>query len=199
MPIAVHTDEANEQHYEVRRPHLGRRWRAQGLGSRVSSANQRALPVVWPTGRCPPSTTCFAWASTSSTRAACTRRAATRSARQRPTCSVRHSGLPGAASRSAHCAHEGGRRACASHGALVGAALTCERADLKDGREILELGCGWGSFSLYAAAQFPKSKVCTCWRHGGSRDVARGRHTDARACGRDRRAFAICARAAGRR
>jgi cyclopropane fatty-acyl-phospholipid synthase-like methyltransferase len=26
-------------------------------------------------------------------------------------------------------------------------------------QEILELGCGWGSFSLYAAAAYPKSKV----------------------------------------
>jgi hypothetical protein len=26
-------------------------------------------------------------------------------------------------------------------------------------QEILELGCGWGSFSLFAAAAYPKSKV----------------------------------------
>ena len=28
-------------------------------------------------------------------------------------------------------------------------ALTCQRARLKDGDSILELGCGWGSLSLY--------------------------------------------------
>ena len=28
-------------------------------------------------------------------------------------------------------------------------ALTCERADLKSGQNVLELGCGWGSLSLY--------------------------------------------------
>lgn len=37
--------------------------------------------------------------------------------------------------------------------------LTCRRANLEDGQEILELGCGWGSLSLYMAQQFPKSKI----------------------------------------
>jgi len=36
-------------------------------------------------------------------------------------------------------------------------ALTCERAELKDGQRVLELGCGWGSLSLYMAAKFPGS------------------------------------------
>ncbi len=35
--------------------------------------------------------------------------------------------------------------------------LTCLRAELKDGQEVLELGCGWGSLSLYMAAHYPKS------------------------------------------
>src|SRR3989442_894036 len=33
--------------------------------------------------------------------------------------------------------------------------LTCERAELKDGMDVLELGCGWGSLSLFMAAKFP--------------------------------------------
>jgi cyclopropane-fatty-acyl-phospholipid synthase len=32
--------------------------------------------------------------------------------------------------------------------------LTCKRAEIADGQRILELGCGWGSFSLFAAEQF---------------------------------------------
>ncbi|MGZ3943875.1 MAG: SAM-dependent methyltransferase [Mucilaginibacter sp.] len=36
-------------------------------------------------------------------------------------------------------------------------ALTCERAGLKDGQQVLELGCGWGSLSLYMAVKYPKS------------------------------------------
>lgn len=36
-------------------------------------------------------------------------------------------------------------------------ALTCARAELADGQDVLELGCGWGSLSLYMAAKFPNS------------------------------------------
>lgn len=35
--------------------------------------------------------------------------------------------------------------------------LTCQRAELKDGQNVLELGCGWGSLSLFMAAKYPKS------------------------------------------
>ena len=34
---------------------------------------------------------------------------------------------------------------------------TVEHADLADGQSILELGCGWGSLSLWTARQFPHS------------------------------------------
>lgn len=37
--------------------------------------------------------------------------------------------------------------------------LTCERAELKNGMDILELGCGWGSLSLFIAEKFPDSRV----------------------------------------
>lgn len=33
--------------------------------------------------------------------------------------------------------------------------LTIERADIQNGNTVLDLGCGWGSFSLYAAQKFP--------------------------------------------
>jgi cyclopropane-fatty-acyl-phospholipid synthase len=36
---------------------------------------------------------------------------------------------------------------------------TAEHADLADGQSILELGCGWGSLSLWMARQFPKARV----------------------------------------
>jgi cyclopropane-fatty-acyl-phospholipid synthase len=35
--------------------------------------------------------------------------------------------------------------------------LTCTRAELKEGQQVLELGCGWGSLSLFMAAKFPTS------------------------------------------
>jgi len=37
--------------------------------------------------------------------------------------------------------------------------LTCERAELADGQQILELGCGWGSLSLWMAEHYPKSSI----------------------------------------
>jgi cyclopropane-fatty-acyl-phospholipid synthase len=38
-------------------------------------------------------------------------------------------------------------------------ALTCERARLADGERILELGCGWGSLSLWMAANYPRARI----------------------------------------
>jgi cyclopropane-fatty-acyl-phospholipid synthase len=38
-------------------------------------------------------------------------------------------------------------------------AVTGERAGLADGQRILELGCGWGSLSLYMAERFPHSQI----------------------------------------
>jgi cyclopropane-fatty-acyl-phospholipid synthase len=38
-------------------------------------------------------------------------------------------------------------------------ALTCQRAQIGDGQNILELGCGWGSLSLYLARNFPQSRI----------------------------------------
>ncbi len=35
--------------------------------------------------------------------------------------------------------------------------LTCERAELQNGQQVLELGCGWGSLSLFMAAKYPQS------------------------------------------
>jgi len=38
-------------------------------------------------------------------------------------------------------------------------ALTSERAQLRDGDQILELGCGWGSLTLWMAAHFPNARI----------------------------------------
>ena len=37
-------------------------------------------------------------------------------------------------------------------------ALSAERAGIEDGQNVLDLGCGWGSFTLWAAEQFPDSR-----------------------------------------
>ncbi|MFV8835381.1 cyclopropane-fatty-acyl-phospholipid synthase family protein [Aquisalimonas sp.] len=36
-------------------------------------------------------------------------------------------------------------------------ALTCERAGLESGQDVLELGCGWGALSLWMAEHYPES------------------------------------------
>ncbi|MGI9430444.1 MAG: SAM-dependent methyltransferase [Bythopirellula sp.] len=38
-------------------------------------------------------------------------------------------------------------------------AITCQRAELHDGHNILELGCGWGSLSLWMAERYPSSTI----------------------------------------
>ena len=38
-------------------------------------------------------------------------------------------------------------------------AKTCRRAELSDGQNILELGCGWGSLSLWMAQSYPGSRI----------------------------------------
>jgi cyclopropane-fatty-acyl-phospholipid synthase len=37
--------------------------------------------------------------------------------------------------------------------------ITCERAEISNGQRILELGCGWGSLSLWMAKQYPDSQI----------------------------------------
>lgn len=38
-------------------------------------------------------------------------------------------------------------------------ALTCERAGLEDGMEVLDLGCGWGSLTFWAAERYPAARI----------------------------------------
>jgi cyclopropane-fatty-acyl-phospholipid synthase len=38
-------------------------------------------------------------------------------------------------------------------------ALTCERAGIEDGMEILDLGCGWGSLTFWLLERYPSARV----------------------------------------
>jgi len=53
--------------------------------------------------------------------------------------------------------------------------LTCERAGLTDGQEVLELGCGWGSLSLWMAEHFPASRVLSVSNSASQRAFILGR------------------------
>ncbi|KAJ6594373.1 S-adenosyl-L-methionine-dependent methyltransferase [Mycena capillaripes] len=35
----------------------------------------------------------------------------------------------------------------------------CQKAQLKDGQDVLDLGCGWGSLSLFLAQKYPNSRI----------------------------------------
>ena len=37
--------------------------------------------------------------------------------------------------------------------------ITCARARLADGQDVLELGCGWGSLTLWMAERYPASRI----------------------------------------
>jgi cyclopropane-fatty-acyl-phospholipid synthase len=48
--------------------------------------------------------------------------------------------------------------------------LTCERARIEDGQTILDLGCGWGSFALFAAERFPNARITAVSNSGSQRE-----------------------------
>lgn len=57
---------------------------------------------------------------------------------------------------SAGCWPAGVTTLAQSEDAMLG--LTAARARIENGQEVLELGCGWGSFSLFAAEKWPHSR-----------------------------------------
>lgn len=48
--------------------------------------------------------------------------------------------------------------------------LTARRADLQDGQRVLDLGCGWGSFTLWAAERYPRSEFVAVSNSRNQRD-----------------------------
>ena len=52
--------------------------------------------------------------------------------------------------------------------------LTCQHANLENGHNILELGCGWGSLSLWMAKNFPGSKITSISNSNSQREYIMG-------------------------
>jgi cyclopropane-fatty-acyl-phospholipid synthase len=63
-----------------------------------------------------------------------------------------------------------------SLGQAEAAALTatCEHADLRDGQQILELGCGWGSLSLWMARAYPNAHITSVSNSASQRAFIEG-------------------------
>jgi cyclopropane-fatty-acyl-phospholipid synthase len=53
--------------------------------------------------------------------------------------------------------------------------LTCERAEIKDGMSILELGCGWGSLTLWIAERFPNCEITAVSNSASQREFIQSR------------------------
>ena len=49
-------------------------------------------------------------------------------------------------------------------------ALTCERAQVRDGMRILDLGCGWGSLCLWLAEKYPAAQITAVSNSNGQRE-----------------------------
>lgn len=56
------------------------------------------------------------------------------------------------------CLYAGGGETLAQAGEAM-LALYAERAGLRDGMRILDLGCGWGSLSLWLAERYPRAQI----------------------------------------
>ncbi len=48
--------------------------------------------------------------------------------------------------------------------------LYAERAELRDGQRVLDLGCGWGSLSLWLAQRYPRSQIVGLSNSAGQRE-----------------------------
>ncbi|MEZ6108119.1 MAG: cyclopropane-fatty-acyl-phospholipid synthase family protein [Pirellulaceae bacterium] len=53
--------------------------------------------------------------------------------------------------------------------------LSCEHAGLVDGQDILELGCGWGSLTLFMAQRYPHSHITAVSNSGSQREFIMAR------------------------
>lgn len=57
------------------------------------------------------------------------------------------------------CCHWGGGAASLGEAEQSALQITVERAAIRDGMKVLDLGCGWGSLSLWIAEHFPNASV----------------------------------------
>ena len=71
------------------------------------------------------------------------------------------------------CLYPTGRETLAEAEVLA-LAETCAHADLADGQAILELGCGWGSLSLFMAERYPNARIVAVSNSAPQREFIEG-------------------------
>jgi len=52
--------------------------------------------------------------------------------------------------------------------------IYCEKAGIKDGMDLMDLGCGWGSFTFFAANKYPNSKITSLSNSSTQREFIEG-------------------------
>ena len=57
---------------------------------------------------------------------------------------------------------------------VLALSLTCQHANLHDGLNILELGCGWGSLTLWMAEHYPQSQITAVSNSNSQREYILG-------------------------
>ena len=67
-----------------------------------------------------------------------------------------------------------------SHSERAALGMTVKRAEIDDGMAVLDLGCGWGSLSLWIAEHFPKAHVMSVSNSTSQRDFIRARADERR-------------------
>ena len=72
------------------------------------------------------------------------------------------------------CLYPTGRETLGQAGEAM-LALYAERAGLRDGMRILDLGCGWGSLSLWLAEKYPNSRIVGLSNSHGQREFIQQR------------------------
>ena len=80
------------------------------------------------------------------------------------------------------------------HAEAAALTATCERAELSDGQDVLELGCGWGSLTLWMAERYPSSRITAVSNSHSQRthieaEVARRRLSNVRVITNDMNTF----------
>ena len=64
------------------------------------------------------------------------------------------------------CCHWGTEVSFLDQAEAEALSITCRRAGIEDGMDVLDLGCGWGSLSLWIAEQFPSCNVTSVSNSG---------------------------------
>jgi cyclopropane-fatty-acyl-phospholipid synthase len=71
------------------------------------------------------------------------------------------------------CCHWGDGVQTLDEAEIEGLEITCRHAGIEDGMDVLDLGCGWGSLSLWIAEHYPNTRITSVSNSGPQGDHIR--------------------------